>query len=235
MKVNLQRKQTGFTLIELMIASSLLMLVMYSGYFAYSLYSSSWQKQSQAFWQATDQGIHLTSLSRIFEGAMPYIVEDKLKQPSIYFIADKETISFVTHSPIFTQSAALIELKFIGNDLIYRESSLENSPLLEQGETRQWQHSIILLKSVLQGKFGFYGWKNMQQIRDYELQVYEQLSGNITISPSWYDDHVMESIRILPLSISLTYTDELQKTTSLTFIPPQSSQYALLRYIRDDS
>lgn len=235
MKARLQKKQGGFTLIELMIASSLLMLVMYAGYFAYSLYSSSWQKQSNAFWKATNQGIHLTTLSRLFEASMPYIVEDTKKQPSIFFIANQEVLSFVSNAPIFAKSAALVELTFIDDNLIYRESTLENAPLLKQNEIRKWQHSIILLKNVYQGAFNFYGWKNMQQIRDYELQQEEGGRGAAPITPSWYRVHIMESIRLLPLSIALTYNDEENKKTSLTFLPPQHSQHALLRYIRDDS
>jgi len=235
MKMNLPRKQSGFTLIELMIASSLLMLVMYAGYFAYSLYSNSWQKQSDAFWKTTDQGIKLTSLSRLFEGTMPYIVEDKTKQPSIYFIANKESISFVSNAPIFSQSTALVELQFIGDNLIYRESTITSAPLLKQDENRLWQHSIILLENIYQGEFTFYGWKNMQQLRDYELQQEEQLRGQAPITPNWYNEHLMESIRILPLSIALTFSDKTLQKTSLTFIPPQHSQHTLFRYIREDT
>lgn len=229
------RKQSGFTLIELMISSSLLMLIMYAGYFAYSLYSSSWQKQSNAYWQTTDQGIQLTSLMRVVEASMPYIVEDKAKQFSIYFQGNNQAVNFVSSAPIFSKTPAVISLELVNGTLVYSESSLDRSPMLKQNEKRAWEYNVKLLDNISQAQFSFYGWRNLQEIRDYELQQQEQLRGRAPINPRWYSTHQMESIRILPIKLSLTLNNKSQQTVSLTFFPPQHSQHELLINFRDDS
>lgn len=49
----------GFTLIELMVATSLLMIVMFSGYYAYNLYSKKWQSRVHTFWDKTEDAVAL--------------------------------------------------------------------------------------------------------------------------------------------------------------------------------
>ncbi len=94
---SLKRKVTrGFTLIELMLATSLLMMVMFSGYYAYSLYSQKWQKRVQVFWHGTEQAIALDSLHKVLSSALPYMVngEDDKNDASVLnsvFIIDYQT------------------------------------------------------------------------------------------------------------------------------------------------
>ncbi|MBU2891944.1 prepilin-type N-terminal cleavage/methylation domain-containing protein [Colwellia sp. D2M02] len=226
-----KKHQSGFTLIELMIASSLLMLVMYAGYFAYSLYSNSWKKQSYAFWQATDKGVNLTSLTRVIEATHPYIVDNINDNSSLYFIATPHHIRFVSKSPIFADEAAVVELQLVGSSLVYRESTLLKAPLFNQHEQREWQHSIVLLNYLTAARFEFFGWDNLEQLQHYELQRDNLLHDEAPIEPQWYNQHQMEERQLLPLSISLTYSVKGGQELSIPFQLPQQTQHALYRYI----
>jgi hypothetical protein len=204
---------------------------MYAGYFAYSLYSQSWQKQSNAFWQSADKGLNLVSLTRVIEGAHPYIVEDVNKNLSIYFIGSPRAINFVSKSAIFSEGAAIIELSLINNSLIYRESTLLKAPLFKQNEEREWQHSVVLLNNLTLARFDFFGWESIQQVQQHDLQQDGQLRGEAPITAQWYNQHLMETIRLLPLSLRINYTVEGVEELSLPFKLPQQTQYALFRYI----
>lgn len=210
------------------------MLIMYAGYFAYSLYSASWQKQSHAFWKTTDKGVNLTSLYRVIESTASYIALDSNKQSSIYFAGNEQTLNFVATSPIFTNTEALVQLTIIDNSLIYKESELGSKPLLTSEDNRVWQHSIVLLAGISDAKFDYYGWNSIQQIKNREMQQAEQIRGETIITPSWYSVHTMARIRILPIKLSLTYTDEKNQNNTLTFTLPQHSHFGLFRYLRED-
>jgi prepilin-type N-terminal cleavage/methylation domain-containing protein len=225
------KSQKGFTLIELMIASSLLMLVMYSGYFAYSLYSTSWKKQSNAFWQSADKGVNLTSLTRVIEAAHPYVVEDVNNNLSIYFIGTPKVVRFISKSPIFTDGPAVVELRLINSELIYKESDLNKAPLLKQIENRDWQHSVVLLKHLNLPRFNFFGWNGIQHIQRYEQQLDGLLRGEGPITPALYNKHQMEGIRLLPLALNLNYTVKGGEELLLPFSLPHHSQHVLFSYI----
>lgn len=228
-------KQSGFTLIELMIASSLLMLIMYSGYFAYSLYSNSWNKQSNAYWQTADQGVILTSLTRLVESSLPFIVKDSNENASMYFIGENNSVSFVSSAPIYSELSALVELRIIDNQLIYRESSFENALFLSKLDAREWQHEVVLLNEIANASFSFYGWENLLQILNAKTQRENPVRGEQLITPSNYTQHEMETRRVLPMAISFYYTNKLQQEVVLNFHLPQNTQYALYRYIREDA
>lgn len=101
----------GFTLIELMLATSLLMLIMFSGYYAYSLYTQKWQKRVQVFWQGTEQSIALNTLNRMLTSINSYVVKGKGDKACVYFFGTDNTMRFVTDFPIYSKSTAIVELE----------------------------------------------------------------------------------------------------------------------------
>jgi len=229
-----KHNQTGFTLIELMIASSLLMLVLYAGYFAYSLYNNSWQKQSNAYWKAADQGIKLNSLTRVISSAQPYIVEDINQKPSVFFEGSNKTIRFVSTATIFSEGIGLVELAIVNNQLIYRESNIEQSPFLKQDELREWQHNVVLLTDIKNTGFNFFGWEGLNQLQEHKLQLEAQTRTQVMVKPAWYERHEMKDRRVFPILISFKFTNKLEQEISINFKISQHSQFALFRYLRID-
>ena len=73
--VKLKTNYTGFTLIELMLATSLLMMVLFSGYYAYSLYTQKWQKRVDTFWQGTNDAIGIETVNKLLVATIPYVLK----------------------------------------------------------------------------------------------------------------------------------------------------------------
>ncbi|XQF90942.1 prepilin-type N-terminal cleavage/methylation domain-containing protein [Pseudoalteromonas espejiana] len=94
----IKKGQKGFTLIELMLAMTLLMLVLFAGYYGYGLFTDKWQKRTQFYWQQTQQTLAFDAISRVFESTFPYIVNSDNNEPAQYFSGDQNRVIFVTTS-----------------------------------------------------------------------------------------------------------------------------------------
>ena len=214
-------KQKGFTLIELMLSSALLMMVMFAGYYAYSLYNNKWEKRTDAFWQNTQSALGFDSMNRAIESTYPYIVTSNNKEPTLYYEADETYISFVSHSAIFTKELAIVQLEVVAKNnnkmLVYRESSLENALILKQSQEINWQYQIVLIEQLESAMFSFFGWQNLSQVlkninRDEEAAFGQEVE---EITPQWYSTHQMEKRRILPIKVNIQFSIEYLNSTQL--------------------
>lgn len=227
----------GFTLIELMLATSLLMMIMFTGYYAYSLYSQKWQKRVDVFWQGTNQGIGLDAVNKLFISAVSYVIKNNEDKESIYFEGDQQHVRFVSNSPIFSTGTALVELEVVRvgdkERLIYRESNLLNKPVytLEGFEKiTQWQKQVILFENFSQITFSYYGWTLFDDAVK-QLDISEDIL-KVELR-SHYSVHKLEVIRILPVSIQLNLNKE--NNPSLFNIDfPNNTIFALIDNFRND-
>jgi len=234
------KKDKGFTLIELMISTSLLMLIMFSGYYAYGLYTNNWQKRTDLFWQQTQSALAFDSINRLIESTRPYIVKADNNLPAIYFQASHNNMLFVSHSGIFTDRLAIVELKVEtidnGSAIIYRESSLDGYLLLEQSDLIKWQHEVILLDEIQAASFSYFGWQNLEDLlKNNELDDKANLGSSFEeIKPIWYTNHQLEKYRILPNKIKLYIKHQNNNETNLELMLPENSHRALIKYLRED-
>lgn len=225
----------GFTLIELMLATSLLMMVMFSGYYAYSLYSQKWQKRVQTFWKNTEQAIALDTLNKLTTSALPYIVNCKDDKACIYFKGDSNSVSFVTNAAIYSDGPALVQLTFTSADndgnsqLIYREQSITNQLLLTLEQPIQWQHETELLTNLTDFTFSYYGWTS------YELAAKQITSEELIVEDTrvWYQNHLANESRLLPERVGVAFSSKKGATNFQMALTPHSI-YRLLTYTRVD-
>ncbi len=232
-------KARGFTLIELMIASSLLLAVMFSGYYAYSLFSSKWEKRTDSFWESTQHALAFDSMNRVITSTYPYIVNSDKKQPAMYYQASTKHVLFVTHSALFSPRLAVVELAFESSKnglmLIYKESSLDNQLLLNQSDIIEWQHQVILLDNLKEGSFSFFGWQSLSQIMK-NIQADELDPDNAQIIPAtWYHEHFMENIRVLPNQIRVYLLTQNQEESDFSIMLPEHVYQVLVRYLREEN
>ena len=233
--VNLKKKQTGFTLIELMLATSLLMMVMFSGYYAYSLYSQKWQKRVQVFWQGTEQAIALDSLHKVLNSAMPYMVNGKDDKACVYFKGSNTSISFVSSSAIFSAEPALVHLQIeampnsSNYNLIYQEQSIKHNLVLELDHQAQWQHEIVLLANITDFNLAYFGWQSFDSaIKQVNSEAFMKED-----TRTWYQNHQGNISRLLPEKIKISYSSKRGRSDfQIAF--PQHSLFSLLTYIRED-
>lgn len=233
------KNSKGFTLIELMIASSLLMLVMYAGYFGYSLYTSSWQKRTELFWQQTQVGLAFDSLARMLESVNPYIIQSDNAQPAIYFHAQSDFAMFVTESPIFSKNKAVVMLSFEqingSLSLTYREKSLSNQLLLKQSDVMEWQHRIVLLEGIKSGRFKYFGFDLLSKAAGYYENTVVGEVKESEVLPVWYDAHKLETVRTMPFKVALTIEHNDAVSSNFEIALPEHAHRKLVRYLRDDS
>jgi len=223
----------GFTLIELMLATSLLMMVMFSGYYAYSLYSQKWQKRVQVFWHSTEQATALDSLHKVLTSVLPYIVNGKNDKASIFFKGTNTDVSFITSSAIFSVEPALVQLSLeaIPNsnhyNLLYQEQSIKHSLVLDIDHQAQWQHEIILLSNIADFNISYFGWQSFEQaIKQFNSDTFVKKE-----SPVWYQNHESDISRLLPEQIQVSFINE-KGLSDFNIALTQHSIYRLLSYTR---
>ncbi|GAA6203362.1 prepilin-type N-terminal cleavage/methylation domain-containing protein [Thalassotalea sp. SU-HH00458] len=232
------QKSKGFTLIELMLATSLLMMIMFTGYYAYSLYSQKWQKRVDVFWQGTNQGIGLDAVNKLFISAVSYVVKNNNDKESIYFEGDQQHLRFVSNSPIFSKGTALVELEVLRvgdkESLIYRESNLLNKPVFTLDgfeKITQWQKQAILFQGYSSISWSYYGWTSFADA----LEQANIAGNNQKIElRKFYTKHELANTRILPASVKLHLSKN--KNQSLFNIDlPNNTIFLLIANFRNDA
>lgn len=236
----MQHKNKGFTLIELIISTSLLLVIMFTGYYAFALYSNKWEKRTDVFWSNTQAALAFDSINRLVESTYPYIVEAENKKPAIYYQASSTQVLFVSHSGLFTNRLAVVELAIERVDdnysIIYRESSMDDNLILTQADVLNWEYQIVLIENLTSANFSYYGWQSLQQTLK-NLESDENAGNNAAVSiipPTWYDNHQLENQQILPIKIQLSFQDVSGKTTQFSIMLPENSHISLIRYLRED-
>jgi prepilin-type N-terminal cleavage/methylation domain-containing protein len=232
---NKEHTQKGFTLIELMIATSLLMMVMFSGYYAYSLYSQKWQKRVQVFWHNTEQATALDSLHKVIHSALPYIVNGKDDKAVIYFKGTNTQVSFISSSAIFSAEPALVKFSIEASannshyNLIYQEQSIKHNLVLDIEHQAQWQHEIILLTNIAEFNFSYFGWQSFGD-------VINELNSEAFVKEdtrTWYQNHESNISRLLPEKIQISFNSE-KGGSDFQIGLSQHSVHSVLIYGRED-
>lgn len=240
--VRQQQHCNGFTLIELMLATSLLMMVLFSGYYAYSLYTQKWQKRVDTFWQGTQDAIGIETLNKLLVATIPYVVKGRNDRLNVYFVGDSQFIQFVSSYSLFNDDASLVRIEYLSESkqLVYQEKSLENFALLSTSQFEQqgsdmldtWEHSAVLLNNVAEAEFSYFGWVNFADAME-EMNLGENLSRS-NAKPQWYATHQVETQRILPKSINVSL-NLINGPSNFAVTLPNNTEYWLLSNIRKDA
>ena len=236
----IKKKQQGFSLIELMLATSLLLMIMFSGYYAYSLYNNKWEKRTEFFWKHTQVALAFDSINRAIQSTYPYIVTSDKNTPARYYQASNVHVLFISHSALFSNRLAVVELAVEKNgeyyQLVYKESSLDNQLLLKQSDAIKWQHQVILIDSLVEASFSYFGWNNLEQVMANIQRDETASDGQLTVIPGqWYEQHFMEDRRILPSKINIQLRDVTQQSSNFEIMLPENVHQALVRYLREDT
>ncbi|MCG7566518.1 prepilin-type N-terminal cleavage/methylation domain-containing protein [Pseudoalteromonas sp. CnMc7-15] len=228
-----RNNNAGFSLIELMIATTLLSVVMFSGYFAYSMYTERWQKRTDTFWELSQNAMATDMINRALHSTAPFIVAENADptKPLMLFQGTQSQLTFVSNSPIGSSGIALINLRFHPETqvLSYREIPLDKDiyttwPL----KGVSWSQPIQLLVGLDSFQVDYYGFENLAQMIEHDDP--SELTSE-PIKPQWYDAHNPLERRVLPQTVRLTWEQEGQRT-QLHFELPRDSSARLFAYMR---
>lgn len=234
--VNTKQKNSGFTLIELLLATGLLMVVLFAGYYGYSLYMQKWQKRTQFFWQQSQQTLSFDVLSRVFESIFPYIVNSDKNEPAQYFSGDQDRIIFITNSPLFSNETAVVEFKVLqtGDDysLVYNEATMSKNLLLRQSDVISWEKQVVLIEHLQSISFEYFGWESLTDVSNNFAQDDNDPLAKISV-PQYYQKHVMEERRILPISINIKMTAKNGEQSEFPVGLPEGASSVLVDYLKE--
>jgi prepilin-type N-terminal cleavage/methylation domain-containing protein len=211
---------SGFTLIELMIAISLLSLLLFTGSYSYSLMSERWNKELGQFSESAKNAKHLAALQQLLEGVQSFVVVDDRKQPSFFFIGDNTSLLAVSRSGIFSgEYPEIFRLTTIEKedgkvDLLYQSSSTENTLLVGTDQSIDFSRQLILFTDLDSVQFNYYGWshlykKNAENQNVNELKWFNRFSGiDNQIMPQSYEIVIMKSGKVLNIPVQLEQKSE---------------------------
>lgn len=231
-------KQRGFSLIELMIATALLSMIMFSGYFAYSLYTDKWQKRTELFWQLNKNSLGLEAMSRVLEAASVYIVKNQEQQYAVMFNGSQQSLTLVSNSPIFSSTTALVSFSLQTNkqgksQLVYKELPLKGRMLTVEPTQIDWPISKVLIDDVQQLTFQYYGWETLSNAVKGNAGSDTFELGSKPILQRWYTQHSLQN-RIMPSKMSVYIKSNNDQQTQIQIDLVTSSYASLIYYLQED-
>jgi prepilin-type N-terminal cleavage/methylation domain-containing protein len=159
----LKTHQNGFTLIELMIASTILIMVMLLGTYAYSLFAQKWDKQLGNVNQALRQVKELTLVNNLLDGIVPLALFNERQDPGFYFIGNQQSLTAISLSGLVNQDEPVVfnlslQQQNGKNVLLYREAPTTTNLILSIEQQINYQHELILLDGLKNLSFSYFGW-----------------------------------------------------------------------------
>jgi prepilin-type N-terminal cleavage/methylation domain-containing protein len=158
---------SGFTLVEILIAVTILAMVIGIATYGYSLFSRDWSGRLGRFASAQGELQRLDLVVRALEDTLPFVVRDPTGEPGFYFLGRDEGLTLVTSSPVFGESnLAVIRLfrEAAGGgrwNLVYEEAPLRGASALRVSTQRlPFQDRMIVLRDLQRLEFAYYGWES---------------------------------------------------------------------------
>lgn len=180
MKTN---RVAGFSLLEVLIAMTILLMVTFIGTYGYGLYSRYWQNELGHYQATFDESKGALTLFTVVKELKPYIVKDG-EQGFHYFQGANRTLRSVTSRSLqYPDYPAVFEIavekKQGVNQLVYREFSMKDGPILDEPTNVDYAFEIVLLSELDDFVFEYYGWPNYIEKAKYESRSSEG-------SAQWY-------------------------------------------------
>lgn len=203
--INARRDRSlGFTLIEVLIALVILMGLMFTANYSYSLYTQYWHGRIGNFDQTLFYYRGLLQLKETLDSSIPYIVRggEGVKE-TFYFLGRTEGFTVVTAAPIFATTvndAAVVrvfsERKGDGYQLVYEEAPLSDKVLINIDQQLDFRYRTVLMVSQYPIKFEYFGWSSMEhKVRP---------NGKPESLPSWRAQYDAATTRVQPKKVKIT-------------------------------
>jgi len=151
----------GFTLVEILIAMTLLVLVVTLGYSALHFAGRSWQAMDRGAERIEDQRLIAQFLRRQLEQAVPLMVETN-GTSRILFKGESDSLIFVGRLPVHRGAGLhLIRLAQQGRQLTLDYRPIQDADSLNAGFDEQKQRT--LLENIEAIEFAYYGPSDMDR------------------------------------------------------------------------
>jgi prepilin-type N-terminal cleavage/methylation domain-containing protein len=227
------KKDKGFTLIELMIAITILGLLLFTGSFVYSTISNRWDQELGEFNQHFDEARSLILLQTLLSGVMPYVVrtgEQNDSLPTMFFVGDQDSLLAVSRGGLINSDyPEIFRLTALPNqndkfDLIYQSVSTQTTLLLNTLQEIEFLQRIVLMHDLDDIQFRYFGWPSFQS---KNLSTEENAAAQ-----SWYARYSGVDKQLNPEKIEVQLTQG-DKVIRFSVRLDESSQRFLEHYLSD--
>ncbi|MFD2168188.1 prepilin-type N-terminal cleavage/methylation domain-containing protein [Thalassotalea euphylliae] len=186
----------GFTLIELMISTTILLLLMLTASYSYRIIVDRWDTVLSDFYKEEQVSKGLNIVGSVLEGVHGYIVTNDKNQPKLFFVGQNQSLLSVTSSGIFSENdVEIFRLSFIEQDgktnIIYQAKNTQVFLLLNTYQEIEFDYEITLFRDLDSAELRYYGWRSSELIG--------------TTDPSWFNDFSGLESDLFPLLIELSF------------------------------
>jgi prepilin-type N-terminal cleavage/methylation domain-containing protein len=222
----------GFSLIELLIAMSLLLMITSLGSYGYGLYAKYWQQNVGHFESTLQEVKGVSTLFRVLDQMKPYILKNDKDSAFYYFEGSKSVIRSTIKSAFSDPSnPAAFELKVVDvggfQRLIYSETVFNALPPIRKQDIRSYDFEIVLLEGFDNLFFEFYGPENFDTWLESEPL-------NSIDSSKWYGYYSGEDTKLIPQLVKIVIEDEKGRS-SLRVALPSIMKKQLTAYFLGDA
>ena len=200
----MNKSQSGFTLVELLISTALLSLILFVASYSFSLFAGSWGKELGRYEQTAKFTRNIELVRRVFASTIPLLVDrgDGSQNSALYLDGRKQFLRAASRYGVFTTDSVIYQLSLEstnegGEQLIYQEVA-SNQVLLDSYEQAiTFSNKLVLLDSVSQVAFSYFGWENFQQKS-------VQQSGMGIASKVWQESFNAKEKQLFPESMKVS-------------------------------
>ncbi|WP_440054195.1 prepilin-type N-terminal cleavage/methylation domain-containing protein [Pseudoalteromonas sp. T1lg65] len=158
-------KQQGFTLVELLIALTLLSLVMTTGTYAYFQFASRWDKELGDFQQQAKLAKATAQLDQVLKGIVPYVVRNAQGEPSFMFTGSESRLLGVTKNGLNHGGPEVfrlvIQVQGERSRLVYQSAALSTLMLTSTEQNIDFGTSKVILNDIKEASFSYLGWRDL--------------------------------------------------------------------------
>ncbi|WP_448546873.1 PulJ/GspJ family protein [Thalassotalea fusca] len=198
----------GFTLIELMIAITILSMLLFIGSYTYRILSERWNKELGTFNQTMVESKKIALLQRLLEGIQTFVVVDRNKQPSFFFVGNEKSLLAVSRSGYHDKRFSEIfriepQQTADGKVTLYLQTKATSEILLLSPEQEiEFDYSEPLFTGLDKVSFRYYGWENILARSETDKK-----------RPQWFTRYSGVERRYMPVKLSLLLERGRQKAT----------------------
>jgi len=162
------RSLKGFSLLEMLVAMTVLSMVIGISTYAYSMFIRQWDGHLGRFDEAQAQYQRLEWLAAALEDTLPYVVRDDEGALGFYFLGRDEGLTLVTMSPIFGVGEPALIRVFREPDeedawkLVYEEAPFAGTLLVHPDQRMDFRHRLVIARGLPLPVFRYFGWADLR-------------------------------------------------------------------------
>ncbi|MBE1302114.1 MAG: prepilin-type N-terminal cleavage/methylation domain-containing protein [Alteromonadaceae bacterium] len=224
----------GFSLVEVLIAVSILMTVLFIGNLAYRTYSVYWNKELGSFDSSVKMVRQLSNLHAVIRNIKPIVLKGGDAGGFVYFEGGDSLIRAVGNTSVGNEQFAVafeIEVQTQDDDssvLLYREYPI-SSPLVDEGDIGSYGAPTVLLENLQDIRFEYLGWPSYKEFAAFESSENYSSSANT----KWFGLYSGKDTLVSPLAVKLSLKRD-EKWSEIRIPLTHFSHKDLLQFVGAD-